>query len=339
MIPFDFLFRNSCTFVCQLPHFIVRSLVPFLLVLLFFVTAKAQDPHFSQYLSVPTYLNPAFAGYDGCSRFITSYRNQWPGFVSGGNYQTVQASYDQYVRPMRGGVAVNFQYDNSANTLEAYAASAVYSPGFLLFKGKLMVSPALELGWRHNAMNWEKLTFGDMIDPRYGFVYQTQEVMPTKGNHFFDASAGLLLTHHGLVYGVAVRHLTQPDQGIAGVSHLPLNTVAHIAYNQEITKRFGVLGSFVYHNQQNFHMFLHSATFQFVGARLGIGFRHGESNYDAVILMAGYSHRRFSIGYSFDLTVSSLGMETGGSHEINLALRFNCKNKEEWRKGPRLMGF
>lgn len=308
-----------------------------MLMLLFSVSAKAQDPHFSQYLSVPTYLNPAFAGYDGCSRFIASYRNQWPGIS--GNYQTVQASYDQYVRPMRGGVAVNFQYDNSANTLEAYAASVVYSPAFRLFKGKLVVSPAFELGWRHKTVNWDALTFGDMIDPRYPFIYQTDGGVPPEGSHVFDASAGILFSHHNLVYGAAFHHLTQPDEGISGYSKLPLRSTAHATYHGQVTPRFSVSPSFIYMNQQDFHMFLHTLTFELHGARLGAGFRHGESNYDAAILMAGYSHRRFSIGYSYDLTVSSLGMKTGGSHEINLALRFNCKNKEEWRKGPRLMGF
>ena len=27
-------------------------------------------------------------------------------------------------------------------------------------------------------VDWDKLTFGDMIDPRYGFIYQTQEIRP-----------------------------------------------------------------------------------------------------------------------------------------------------------------
>jgi type IX secretion system PorP/SprF family membrane protein len=305
------------------------------------VSAKAQDPHFSQYLSVPTYLNPAFAGYDGCSRFIASYRNQWPGFVSRGNYQTVQASYDQYVRPMRGGIGVNFQYDRGGDgLLWSYAASAVYSPVFRLFGSKLVVSPALELGWRQNAIDWNRMTFGTMIDPRYGFTYNPQPLeSPNDRKDFFDASAGILFSHHNLVYGVAFHHLTQPDEGISGYSPLFLRSTAHATYHGQVTPRFSVSPSFIYMNQQDFHMFLHTLTFELYGARLGAGFRHHVSSYDAVILMAGYSHRRFSIGYSFDFTVSSLGMKTGGSHEINLALRFNCRNKEEWRKGPRLMGF
>lgn len=318
----------------------MRPLVPFLLVLLFSVAAKAQDPHFSQYLSVPTYLNPAFAGYDGCSRVIASYRNQWPGFVSRGSYQTVQASYDQYVRPMRGGIGVNFQYDRSGEgTIRSHSASAVYSPVFRLFNSKLMVSPAVEAGWRSRSVDLARFPFGPMIDPRYGFIYQTPEVAPPDGSHVFDASAGILFSHHNLVYGVAFHNITQPDVGLIGPMRLPLRSTAHATYHGQVTPRFSVSPSFIYMNQQDFHMFLHALTFELFGARLGAGFRHHVSNSDAVILMAGYSHRRFSIGYSFDLTVSSLGMKTGGSHEINLALRFNCRNKEEWRKGPRLMGF
>jgi len=300
-------------------------------------SVHAQDPHFTQYLSVPTYLNPAFAGYDGCSRFMASYRNQWPAIS--GNYQTVHASYDQYVRPVRGGVALNFQYDNSANTLSSYAASAIYSPVFRLFNSKVTVSPAMELGWRHRSMNWDNLTFGELIDPRYGFIYQTQPVAPTDGRHIFDASTGLLLSHHGLVYGVAFHHITQPDEGLAGHSRLPLKSTAHVAYQGDVSPRFAVSPGFIYMNQQDFHMFIHALTFQFYGARLGTGVRHGASNFDSVLFMAGYGHKRFSVGYSFDLTVSSLGMSTGGSHELSLAVRFNCRNKEQWRKGPQMLGF
>jgi hypothetical protein len=36
-------------------------------------------------------------------------------------------------------------------------------------------------GWN---FTWDNLTFGDMIDPRYGFTYQTQQVGVTKGYEF-----------------------------------------------------------------------------------------------------------------------------------------------------------
>lgn len=325
----------SCLLVFHRPQSAVRLTLLFLLTLTA-TTLRAQDAHFSQYLSVPTYLNPAFAGYDGCSRIMATYRNQWPQI--GGNYQSVQASYDQYVRPMRGGIAVNFEYDNAAGVLSTYAANAIYSPVFRLFKGEVVISPALQLGWRHRAIRWDKLTFGEMIDPRYRFIYQPMETEGKDGNHVLDIGTGVLLSHHGLVYGAAFHHVTQPNEGF-GAGSLPLKSTAHITYHGQVTPNFAISPSFIFINQQDFHQFLHALSFQLYGAKLGAGFRHHLSSYDSVIMMAGYAHRWFSIGYSFDLTVSSLGMDTGGSHEVNLAFRFNCKNKEQWRKGPRLVAF
>jgi len=97
----------TLTFVRHLRSLIgMRIVIVVLIVMVTALVCSGQDAHFTQYLSTPIYLNPAFAGYDGCTRFAASYRNQWPNIS--GNYQTVNASFDQYVRPFRGGIGVNF---------------------------------------------------------------------------------------------------------------------------------------------------------------------------------------------------------------------------------------
>jgi type IX secretion system PorP/SprF family membrane protein len=298
-------------------------------------TCKGQDADFTQYLSTPVYLNPAFAGYDGCTRFAASYRNQWPNISR--NFQSVNASFDQYVRPFRGGIGVNFQYDNAGGKLKRYSLGVTYAPVFRLFKEKLIISPALEMGWRRSTINWENLTFGDVIDPRYGFVYQTQEITGNDTKDMFDAQVGLLISHHNFVYGVAFHHITQPNEGFGVVSPLPLKITAHATYVGRISNHFRISPTFIYMKQDDFEMFLPSLAFEFWKVRLGAGFRASITN--SVNFMAGYSFGRFSLGYSFDLTVSSLGMQSGGSHEGHVAVRFNCKNKEQWRKGVALIGF
>lgn len=300
------------------------------------VAAKAQDPAISQPYGAPLYLNPSFAGYEGCSHVALSYRNQWPGLS--GNYQTVLASYDQYVHPMRGGIGVNLMFDDAAATLRTWAASFIYSPVFGLFKRKLLISPAVELGYRGKAMNISNLSFGGQVDPRYGFLYSTQ-VDPSlfKPNHMFDGAVGLLLSHHGLRYGVAFRHVTQPNEGFGGVSRLPLLINAHVAYTAKLTERVRIMGSFLYARQLDFEMFMPNVTVNLFGFRAGCGFRASISNFDSVIINAGYTRNWFSIGYSYDITVSALGnASTGGSHEANLQFRFNCKNKERGVKGDSL---
>jgi Type IX secretion system membrane protein PorP/SprF len=46
-------------------------------------------------------------------------------------------------------------------------------------------------------------------------------------------------------------------------------------------------------------------------------------NSDAVIALVGYRHEKFSVGYSYDLTVSKLGTASGGAHEVSLGYTFD----------------
>jgi hypothetical protein len=45
--------------------------------------------------------------------------------------------------------------------------------------------------------------------------------------------------------------------------------------------------------------------------------------------MLGFCSEKFSIGYSYDMTVSKLSNSTGGAHEISAIFKFNCKNDKE----------
>src|SRR5262249_29117849 len=80
-------------------------------------------------------------------------------------------------------------------------------------------------------VDWEKLTFGDMIDPRYGFIYPTSEIQPVTSKSFWDFSAGLLAYSTSVYGGVAVNHLTQPEESFiqpSPGSTLPMKITAHV---------------------------------------------------------------------------------------------------------------
>ena len=57
---------------------------------------------------------------------------------------------------------------------------------------------------------------------------------------------------------------------------------------------------------------------------LGASYRRGFNNSDAVILLLGYDLEKYKIGYSYDLTVSQLGLSSGGAHEISLQIQLGC---------------
>ena len=310
----------------------------FLLLSCVFVSSAvlAQDPHFSQYFSNPVYLNPAFAGYNGCPTVHTAYRNQWPKIS--GNFQSANVSFDMMLGK-RHGIGINYLYDNAANTLESHGLSLIYAPVFRVFNNQLAISPAVEMAWGYRKLDTNNRTFGNMIDPRYGFVYPIDSAAEKNHRSLFDLTTGLLLTWKGLVTGFSAQHVTQPDEGITGTSKLPVKLTGHISYQFNITERIKISPAFIYSNQQDFNSILPSVTFEAYGARIGAAFRSSFTNPDAVIFMVGYRGYGIKVGYSYDYTVSSLNNKnTGGSHEVSLAYVFKCK-KAEQKKGVPLINF
>ena len=52
-------------------------------------------------------------------------------------------------------------------------------------------------------------------------------------------------------------------------------------------------------------------------------YKPGYANNDAVVILLRYKMKDYiSVGYSYDLTISKLGVATGGSHEISLIYEF-----------------
>jgi hypothetical protein len=47
---------------------------------------------------------------------------------------------------------------------------------------------------------------------------------------------------------------------------------------------------------------------------------------ESVVALLGYRKDNFSVGYSYDITISKLGMPSGGSHELSLAYLFDLNN-------------
>ena len=185
-----------------------------------------QDPEFTQFYSNPVYLNPAFAGSRICPRFVMNHRNEWPNIS--GKFITTAAAYDQRVDALRGGVGVVFLNDNAASTLSTSRASLIYSYHLKVTR-KFNLNFGVEGSYYQKAVDWDKLTFGDMIDPRRGFVYQTNQVRKDDPVNNLDFSAGLVGYTESFYFGFAAHHLTQPDESLIdnAESRLPMKFTGH----------------------------------------------------------------------------------------------------------------
>src|SRR5436190_18235724 len=160
-----------------------------LFLLLNALSALAQDPEFTQFYANPLYLNPALAGSARCPRIALNYRNQWPSLS--GTFVTYSASYDQHVDAISGGLGVLAVSGRAGDgILNTNMFSGIYSYQLTITRDFSMRF-GFQGTYMQKSLDRTKLTFGDQIDPRYGFIYDTKENIPNNSVGFMDLSAGI----------------------------------------------------------------------------------------------------------------------------------------------------
>lgn len=291
--------------------------------------ANAQDPAFTQFYANPLYLNPAMAGSNGCPRFGVNYRNEWPQLS--GNYVTYSASYDQYFKNISGGFGVLATHDQQGQgTINTSMLGLIYSYHLTLNRKWKMLF-GTRAAWYQKFLDWDKLTFGDMIDPRRGFIYATGDVPRGGSRGFFDASAGMVIFNKNFFAGGAVHHLNRPNESmIIGESKMPMRFTGHIGaeiplgQKSKYANSTSIMPNIIYQYQNGFQELNIGTYVKYGSFNFGAWYR----NRDAFILTLGINTGKFKLGYSYDVTVSKLNNGvSGGSHEVSLGINLNCKSK------------
>lgn len=303
-----------------------------------------QDPAFSQYYANPMYLNPAMTGSTYCGRLTLNYRNQWPAISKG--YVTYNVAYDQFLEKIKSGYGVMFTADRQGGG----AITSLMMSGLYSFKLQASQSLRIDFGaqatYQQMKVDVDKLVFGNAIDPNNGTIdpgYHDPQFYDSKSVGFVDFSAGLIAGYQDKVYGgIAVHHLAEPANGFTDLSESKLSrklTVHGGADFNLSTMRLGgaeedditLSPNFLYQQQGEFHQLnvgLYANLYPFV---TGLWFRHNFENPDAIIVLLGFRQPAYQIGYSFDYTLSKIGISSGGAHEISFRWEF-CIYKEDYKK-------
>ena len=307
----------------------LKNLLLICLTSIAFQTALSQDPTFTQFYANPIYLNPAFAGSHGCPRFSLNYRNEWPNLS--GNYTTYSASYDQHLKSISGGLGVLVTHDEQGQgSIKTSMLGLIYSYHLKVTR-KFSLRFGAQAAYYQKSLDWSKLTFGDMIDPRKGFIYDTGDQPRGGSANFFDASMGFVGYTQNFFFGLTAHHLNQPDESmIKGNSNTPIRYTIHLGSEIKLgsKSRFNnatsILPNIIYQYQNGFQEINIGTYVKYSNFTFGTWFR----NKDAFILSLGINTGNFKIGYSYDVTVSKLNNGvSGGSHEVSLGLNLNCKSK------------
>ena len=205
----------------------------------------------------------------------------------------------------------------------------------------------MEVAYYWRDIDFSRLTFGDQFDETGQTSETTSEVFNSDfATRFFDMSFGGVIYNPDVWLGYSVHHVLEPNQSLAGESApLPRKFSLHGGYKiafskvnvraQRSTKgkERSFTPSFNYRQQGKFKQLDLGVYFTLEPVLLGIWYRgvpieglKGIRNNESIISMIGFSKNDFTVGYSFDYTISGLGIGSGGAHEISLTYAFSFAN-------------
>lgn len=300
--------------------------------------SRGQDASFSQFYASPMYLNPALTGTTWCGRLTLNYRNQWPSL--NGHFVNYNAAFDQSLDKINSGYGIMFNSDNMGDgALKTTTVSGLYSYHLQLGR-EMFLNAGFQATYIQTKLNWEQLVFGDMIDPVSGTIGSTtlETPPPSLSMGYVDFSAGLFFSYKGKYYGgFAANHLTSPDNGFYNLtdSQLQMKMTVHGGVNLNVgtndhNETIVISPNLLFQQQGKFHQLnvgCYLDYFPFVG---GAWLRHNFENADAAIVLLGFKHNNWKVGYSYDITLSELSNASGGAHEVSFAWEF-CIERDNRR--------
>lgn len=290
-------------------------------VLLLSLNVVSQDPLFFNTNQSLIYTNPSFAGTNGLIRNQFLYRNQWPTLSA--NYITYFNATDVFIKKSKSGLAFIYLHDDINDGLfKRDEFHLVYAQHIHLFNGKGKLIPSIQAGYFIRTLDRSKLNFGDLIDS--SFVPQWGYIVPAERKSNFDISAGLLFNYNHIYIGLSAFHINQPDEGLLGVSKLPVRLSGYLSYNLYFNDNNIFQAQLNYQNQNNANVLIVGGNFLLFNSwLLGAAYK----SLDGIVLRSGYRQKYFSLQLGYDVVVSKLSGNTAGSWELSVS--FNLRNKEE----------
>ncbi|MES2763070.1 MAG: type IX secretion system membrane protein PorP/SprF [Bacteroidota bacterium] len=311
--------------------------------ILFSLLMKAQDPQFTQFYAAPMYLNPAFTGVTYEHRFVANYRNQWPGISK--TYQTYMASYDYNMSDINSGLGITVMQDKAGTAGLTHSQFGVnYAYHFKVTKFS-EIRLGANLNYNMKRIDFTKLKFNDQISTGSGI---SSEASNYEQLNFMDFAAGALLNSTEYWLGLSAKHLTQPNSSLTGDRvPLPISLSLHGGYrfiieqkSKELKRYFSP--AFNYRHQQKYDQLDLGVYYYHLPLNVGLWYRGlpfkkyepTYSSRESIALLIGFDITQYNlrIGYSYDITVSKLGISNSwGAHELSIVYEIAKKKKRSRR--------
>lgn len=288
-----------------------------------------QDVVFSQFFANPLYLNPAFAGSQGCTRIAMNYRNHpFPEF---GTFSTYSFSADTHISRLSGGLGINLLHDNQAGLLGNTQAGISYAWETWLTDswGMRLGLQASYINFRINAAN---LVFPDQYNPTgQSFASGSETWTGFTSSNNADFSAGMLVHNQRFYSGITVHHLNEPRLEIFGKEKLPAKYTLMMGYDLVLEAGGGSASgdislspNIILQTQSGFLRIDYGIYGHLEHLTAGVWFRQNQQHPNSLIFTLGIKQVNYAIGYSYDHSLSGFSGAGSGAHELGVLLNFNC---------------
>ncbi|PBQ34049.1 hypothetical protein CNR22_20450 [Sphingobacteriaceae bacterium] len=320
------------------------------MVLFLINTASAQDIHFSQYYFSPLSLNPANTGnYHGDYRIFGNYRSQWRELDKAYNTYSAGGDLNLYPNNVNVSPGLLFISDRSASYLSVTkilpsAAIHLKLAGFKLHAG---VQPGIVIKtidfYKHsfpNQLNWNTGEFDNTLP----------NTEPNVGQRFtyFDLNAGFAASRKIGKFepeiGFAAFHLNRPRESFLDNKNnkLPVREALNGAISYSVTPKVILKLHSLYGYTTKANDWVSGLNVEYVLSRtaffansvfVGFMWRDGfKRNYDAGIVTAGFNYSHYTVGFSYDITLSELKTAVNSKGALELAFIYRAKSTRLTKK-------
>ncbi len=327
----------------------MKRLLSLLLIMAAVIAARAEmtDPALTQYFQAPSLFNPAAAGATDLLRIRGGSRMQWIGIEGAPRdfMATADIPFKFIDRRWGAGVAMVQETIGLYQTLNLgvqLSARQKIGKGYLSF--------GIQAAYLNQQFKGSKVVIPDDDD----YHESTDEAIPTMDvtGQGFDLGAGLTYTHRWFTVGLACTHLLSPEvklrrEGSQGSSAsgdqewlFRFDRTLYFTAESNIPIKntlFEVLPSLLV--RSDFASFQADVTARLRWKKFltaGLGYR----TQDAISILFQGEFKGFTLGYSYDYSLSPIMRASSGSHEVwvgySMKLNFGEKNRNK-HKSIRLM--
>ncbi len=323
---------------------------------------SGQDIHFSQFYLAPLNTNAALTGLiDAKSRLTVNYRNQWSGILQEKAYSTYALSYDHRIPVGRKdyfGFGLNLWHDKAGQIDFGTVAGSLSGAYFKKIGGSFQtdhyIGAGFQLGIAQKGFNQQAARWGNQFNPvTRRFDEQMNNDEPLSAYQIIYANLGVgaiwwvnVDEYNHFFAGGAIDHLSEPKLSFFEGSDMELKRkyTLHAGAALEVNKRLSVNPGIIYLFQSPHSELNLGNSLQFwldrgdrpksfhLGGWVRIASPLAEERlWDALILSGRFDLATFTIGVSYDITISSLGSGNRNTGAFELALMYTFSDQH--RKG------